>query len=950
MSGRFTRVTRAVPACEIRRDPLSRQLYATDASIYQVEPQSVALPKSIEELSELMAATAEEGLPMTPRGAGTGLAGGALGRGMVIDLARHNRGISHLDVEARTVRAGAGVVLDQLNAYLQPHGLMFAPDVATSSRATIGGMINNNSSGARAPRFGATIDHVRSVRMALPGGRVVDFGPDPETLGGAAERVAAAIHAREDLIRERFHQGVVKRWPGYAVDRFLRNGGNFAALAGGSEGTLGAVWSAELNLVPAPREKGMGIVFFDSVVEAMEATVALLDLEPDAIEHIDDVLFDQTRGQLAFKAARDYLELDDLPCKSILMVEFSEQVEEKLSLFMEKSVGVRRKACRDNVTLNHIFELRKSGLSLLTSRKGDAKPTAGIEDVSVTPAQLPDYVRGLKAVMGAMGMEASFYGHAASGLLHVRPIVDLHDADDIRKFRKLAEEVSALTLQFKGSLAAEHGVGMARTEFMSEHLGPELLDLMAGIKQAFDPENLMNPGKIFPNPDIKIDRHLRQGAGSKVWDRDLPFEVRLGYVAKDESFVGHLEQCNGCGGCKKSAPTMCPTFVVTGEEIMSTRGRANAIRAAIEDRLPSKDNPVLGEDLMQALKYCLACKACKRECPSNVDMALLKAELLHARNRAKGTPLSSRMLARVDRLGETASRIPALANLMLERPFTRALLERAAGIDANAPLPRYAEQRFDHWFERRERAGQARPGDRGDVLLWDDCFCRYNDPNVGHAAVRVLEAADYEVLLPEGRACCGRPAFSTGQLELAASMARHNVRLLAQSPHPIVFLEPSCYSMFVQDYLELGVAGAKAIAERAVLFEDFMLTAMQSAPKPLPLRELNQRSAVHVHCHAKALTNPAAHAQLARSLPGNEVSVLPSGCCGMAGAFGMMRETRELSVRVAKPLLDLVENLPPGTRVVASGSSCRHQLASLSDAKPLHMAELMATALDEPWR
>ncbi len=949
MSGRFQRLLRAVPGCEVRRDSLSRQLYATDASIYQVEPSAVALPKSVEELSELMAVTASEGISMTPRGAGTGLAGGALGKGMILDLARHNRSISQLSLETRTVRVGAGVVLDHLNAYLLPHGLMFAPDVATSSRATIGGMINNNSSGARAPRFGATIDHVRSAQVVLAGGKVVEFGPDPATLRGGATAIANNINALAPLINERFHRGVVKRWPGYAVDRFLRNGGNFAALTGGSEGTLGAIWSAELNLVPAPKEKGMGIVFFNSVVEAMEATVELLDLEADAIEHIDDVLFDQTRGQLAFQAARNYLELDERPCKSILMVEFSDNVEEKLALFMSKNVGTRRKACRDTVALNHIFELRKSGLSLLTSRKGDAKPTAGIEDVSVSPLQLPDYVRGLKSLMEPMGLEASFYGHAASGLLHVRPIVDLHDPADIRKFRQLAEGVSALTLQFKGSLAAEHGVGMARTEFMGDHLGPDLLKLMAGIKQAFDPESLMNPGKIFPNADIAIDRHLRQGSGSKIQDRDLPFEVRLGYVAKDESFVGHIEQCNGCGGCKKSPPTMCPTFNATGEEIMSTRGRANTIRAFIEHRIPGKDKALLSPELNEALKYCLACKACKRECPSNVDMALLKAELLHARNKEQGVPLGSRLLARADRLGELASRLPWLANQTLESPALRAMLERVAGISSEALLPRYAEQRFDTWFDQRESAGQARPGDRGDVLLWDDCFCRFNEPNVGHAAVRVLEAAEYEVLMPEGRVCCGRPAFSTGQLDMAAAMAKKNVALLSQSEHPIVFLEPSCYSMFAQDYLELGIPGADAIARRAILFEDFMLQALDSPPKPMPFRELAQRTAIHVHCHAKALTNPGAHGRLAQALPGNEVSVLPSGCCGMAGAFGMMHETRDLSVRVAKPLVDMVDNFPPGTRIVASGASCRHQLASLTEHKPMHMAELLAAALEEPW-
>lgn len=938
---------KAASPCEVRWDNLSRQLYATDASIYQVEPLGVAMPRSAAEAASLMAALNAEGVSMIPRGAGTGLAGGALGRGMVLDMARHNRGITEFNAEARTVRVGAGVVLDQLNAYLQPNGLMFAPDVATSSRATLGGMIGNNSSGARAPRFGTTIDHVRSVEMVLPDGRIVHLGLNAPSLNGRDAEIARWIEAQGELVRTRLHTGVVKRWPGYAVDRFLRNGGNLAALAGGAEGTLGALWSAELQLTPLPARKGMGIIFFASVVEAMEATVELLDLQADAIEHIDDVLFDETRGQLQFQAARDFLELDDKPCKSILMVEFSDDLDDKLAQFMTKKLGLRMKTCRDATELNHIFELRKSGLSLLTSRKGDAKPTAGIEDVAVPPAQLPDYVRGLLSLMKPMGLQASFYGHAASGLLHVRPIVNMHDAADIRKFRQVAEGVSALTLQFKGSLAAEHGVGMARTEFMGEHLGPELLDLMARIKREFDPKSLMNPGKIFPNGDIAIDRHLRWGADSKIPDSALPFEMRLGYVTKDESFMGHLEQCNGCGGCRKATPTMCPTFVVTGEDILSTRGRANAIRAVVEGRIETKERPLASPELEEALKYCLSCKACKRECPSNVDMALLKAELLHARNKAQGVPLSSRMLSRPDRLGGWASLAPGLANWALELPAVRGLLEQLTGITSERKLPRYTEQRFDIWFDLRERAGQARPGDRGDVVLWDDCFCRHHEPNIGHAAVRVLESADFEISLAEGRVCCGRPAFSTGQLDVAAAMAKHNVALLSRGTHPIVFLEPSCYSMFAQDYLELGIPGAAEVAKRAVLFEDFLLDTLRAAPDALRFRKLQQRTAIHAHCHAKALTNTGRAAELAKLLPGNEVTMLPSGCCGMAGAFGMMRDTQELSLRVAKPLVDLVDALPEGTRLVASGTSCRHQLDDLSDRKPLHMAELVAAALDE---
>jgi FAD/FMN-containing dehydrogenase/Fe-S oxidoreductase len=946
MSEKLKRTLQSADAGEVRWDGLTRQLYATDASIYQIEPMAVALPKSAAEAARLFAAVASEGVSITPRGAGTGLAGGALNSGVIADFARYNKQITELDLEARTVRVGAGVVLDQLNAFLKPHGFAFGPDVATSSRATLGGMINNNSSGARVPKYGTTIDHVRALELVMTDGRVRHLGLHPDNPAQLADTLSTMITPHEALIRERLHDGILKRWPGYALDRYLRAQRNPAKVIGGSEGTLAGVWSAVLDIVPLPTQKALGLVFFDSVIDAMEATVELLDLKAAAIEHIDDVLFDQTRGQLEFEAARAFLELDDKPCVSILMVEFYEDVDEKLDAFMRKPVGTRKKVCRDPAEQAFILELRKSGLSLLTGCKGDAKPAAGVEDVAVRPEQLPDYVRGLLELMKPLGTKASFYGHAASGLLHVRPVIDLHSQASLKEFRRIADGVSALTKQFKGSLAAEHGVGLGRTEFMEDHLGTDLLGLMRGIKREFDPQSLMNPGKLFPNPGVAFDKNLRYGNGTKIADSDLPFELRLGYVSKDHSFMGNLEQCNGCGGCKKAEPTMCPTFQVTGEDIMATRGRANAIRASIDGRLGGGD-PLGKPELEEALKYCLSCKACKRECPSNVDMALLKAELMHARNKKFGTPLAARMLARVDTLGELASYAPGLANWTLGLDALRGLMESMTGITAKRPLPPYAEQRFDAWFDARERAGQARPGDQGDVLLWDDCFTRHHEPNIGHAAVRVLEAAGLEVSLPQGRVCCGRPAFSTGQLDVAAELGKKNIALVNKSPHPVVFLEASCYSMFAQDYLELGIPGAEEAKRKVRLFEHYVHELLDKRPDALRFNGAPRRTAIHAHCHAKALTETSAFAALARRIPNNEVAMIKSGCCGMAGSFGMMRDTYDLSVKVAKPLIDQIDTLPEGTRVIASGTSCRHQIEGLSEQKPLHLAELLAEALAE---
>ncbi len=926
--------------CEIRSDALTRVLYATDASIHQVKPDAVAFPHSAQEAASVLQCAGALGVPIVSRGAGTGLCGGAIGKGLVVDFARHNRGISGLNVEARTVRVGAGVVLDQLNAFLQPLGLAFGPDVATSSRATLGGMIANNSSGARAPIYGTTIDHVRSIEAVLADGRIVELGEGKPGLIERADEIEHLLNDHAAEIRERFHSRIPKRWPGYGLERYLNASRDLSKLIGGSEGTLAGIFSAELNLVPLVREKGVGLLFFDSVDEAMQATVELLDLQPAAIEHIDDVLFNQTRGQLHFQRARDLLELDTHPCKSILIVEFYGDVAEKLAALSQRKLGVRKHVCKNGAEMAIVWNLRKAGLSLLTGCPGSAKPTAGIEDAAVPPDRLPDYVQGLRALMAPLGLEASFYGHAASGLLHVRPVIDLHKAEDIAKFRAVGEGVSALVREFKGSFTAEHGVGISHTEFMAEQVGPELLEVMRRIKAIFDPRNVMNPSKIFDDGTYRFDKDLRQGAGAKIM---LPFEPALEFAAKDHSFVGNLEQCNGCGGCRKDGPTMCPTFAATGDEIMSTRGRANTIRAVLEHRLETGADPLLTPELDAAIRNCLACKACTSECPSNVNMALIKSELLYARLRTHGVPLSARVISRVDVIGALASFTPRLANASMTWRWVRKLMERTTGLSARRPLPPYAAERFDWWFARRKN-GKPNPA-RGRVILWDDCFVRYNEPKIGQAAVRVLEAAGFEVRLLKGRACCGRPAFSQGRLDLARRFGEQNLALLKDNSDPIVFLEASCYSMFKEDYRELKIAGAETLAPRVYLFEQFMDELLAREPDALRFREGVRATAIHAHCHAKSLLDVGFMPRLAARIPNNTVTLLDTGCCGMAGAFGALDSKYDLSLKVAEALIEKVNGLAPGTHLVASGTSCRHQLLHLSSAAPLHMAELLSQAL-----
>ena len=934
-------VTLKAAVCDVAFDNLTRQLYATDASVYQIEPLAVAFPGSAHDASAIIQAAAQAGVSVIPRGAGTGLAGGAIGDGIVVDFARYNRIIYKLNLERKTVRVGAGVILDQLNDFLRPHKLRFGPDVATSSRATLGGMSANNSSGAHAPVYGATAGHVNELEIVTSDGRVAKVGPGHDTLPRQRELVESLVSLNELQIIERFPPGLLKRWPGYALARAMREPGNLAQIIAGSEGTLAAILSAELKLVPLPEKRGVGLLFFASVAEAMQAAVELLDLKPAAVEHIDRLLLDQTRGQIEFQAARDLLELDTRPCEAILIVEFFEDVDERLALLKKRKLGLRQHILQTPDEAELVWSLRKAGLSLLTGCKGAAKPVTFIEDTAVRPRDLPAYAAELQKLMGRLGLNASYYGHAAAGLLHVRPVLNLRRAEDLKKYRQIADEVAALVLQFKGTLCGEHGVGIARTEYLRTQVGEEVYQFMRQIKQSFDPFNLFNPGKIISDGRYKIDRNLRLGAGSSL---NLPFKPVLAFSAKDGSFAANLEQCNGCGSCLKLTPSMCPTFMATGEEIMSTRGRANTIRAVLEKRGLDNGDPLLSAELEAALGNCLSCKACTVECPSNVNLTLLKAELQHARIQNRGLSLIERLISSVDLVGRWGCKLPFLANQLLDSPVLRFIESRLLGITTRRPVPHFARERFDHWFAKRP---PFRAAYRGRVMLWDDTFVRYYEPHVGKAAVKVLEAAGFEVVLPTLRKCCGRPAFSQGNLDEAARLGRHNIALLNQERGntPIIFLEPSCYSMFVQDYRELKLPDMERVATRCILFEQFIENLLDREPKALIFSDHPARMMIHVHCHAKSLANSDYMYQLATRLPQREVTMLEAGCCGMAGAFGMMESKYDLSVKVAEPLIRVIRSQPFGNIVVASGTSCRHQIQHLAPVRTLHMAEVLAEAL-----
>jgi FAD/FMN-containing dehydrogenase/Fe-S oxidoreductase len=918
---------------DIVDDNLTRQLYATDGSIYQIEPQGVAFPRSSQDASLILQEAAHQNLNIIPRGAGTGLVGGAIGDGLVIDFARHNNQIHSFDRERRIVKVGPGVVLDQLNRFLRPHGFVFGPDVATSSRATIGGMIGNNSSGARVPRYGTTSDHLHALEVVTYEGKVTRVTNDMLTFPSQTELMNELVIQNEASLQPLRTSQVNKRWPGYALHLWKPGVQGWPAIFCGSEGTLAGFVGAELNVVPLPKERALGLIHFRSITEAMQASVALQSLDPTAIEHIDRILLDQTRGQIAFQAARDFLDLDLKPSESILIVEFDHDIKDSLRSLENRRLGTRTQIATTPQEMNLVWSLRKAGLSLLTGCKGSAKPTTGIEDAAIPPKMLPDYVASLQKILKDSKLEACFYGHAASGLLHVRPVIDLHDREDLKRFRSLAKEVSALVRQFKGSLAAEHGVGIARSEFLKDHIDPPLLNAMQQVKRAFDPKGIMNRGKIFGHEEFAIDKNLRSFLSN---DDELPFHPALLYAAKDESFSAHLSQCNGCGGCRKETATMCPTFVATGEEGMSTRGRANLIRAALDKRSNPIEDPLFSAEIEHALSNCLGCKACTTECPSNVNLSLLKAELLNARHQKTSIPWQSFLISKADQLGRMGTTFPMLANQLLESKVIKDLVQSFVGISKRRPLPQYANQRFDTWFRTRPSQRQSA---RKKVLLWDDTFTRYHEPQIGIAAVGILEFAGYSVELVKDRACCGRPAFSQGDLKQARQLGLQNVRQIKRYRNdvPLLFLEPSCFSMFTDDYRELGIEGAGSIAERCALLEDFVFREDQAADSA-KFSKSHQPVAIHLHCHCKALV-PSSHSLRYIKAMFPNTLILDSGCCGMAGAFGAIDSKYDLSVQIAAPLVASIESLPPETIVLASGTSCRQQISHLTQRPVFHPLE-----------
>jgi len=786
-------------AGEVRMDRYNRLMYSTDASMYQMVPVGVVVPRDADDVEATILTAREFGVPVMPRGGGTGLAGQTTNHAIVIDFSKYMRNVLEVSPEERWARVQPGIVNNHLSAAVKQHGLMYGPDPVTSQRATIGGGIGNNSCGPHSVIYGKTLDHILEIDTILSDGTRSHFAPvngqpledlmSQDNLEGIIYREVRRLgrdHA--DEIMRRFPK-LLRRVMGYNLDDFMGEAPmNLTRIAVGSEGTLVAVTEAKVNLVPLPTYKGLGVVHFTDLIECMEASVPLLEHSPSAVELIGHMIIDNCKVNAGYSHLLNNFIGDP---RELLFVEFygdsQAEVDSKLAAMkgdMEhRRLGYATMITSDPETQARWYALRQAGLGLAMAVKGDAKPLPYVEDTAVSPEQLPEYVRRFEDIVKSYGTEAAYYGHASTGCLHIRPVVNIKDSEGVEKMAAIAEEISDLVLEFGGSLTGEHGDGIVRGVFTEKMFGSELYQAFRELKTAFDPDSIMNPGKIIDTPGIR--ENLRLGPATK----NLEVETFLDFSAEG-SFAQHIEMCNSQGACRKMDGGMCPSFMVTGEEEHSTRGRATMLRMIVSGLLPAEE--LGGQRLQDTMDLCVECKACKAECPSNVDMAKLKAETLAKFYESHRVPLRTRAFGRIAMLSSIGQAMAPFTNFMSKLQPTKMLMERFLKISSKRPLPKFAWRRYSDWHRRNV---STTPAARGDVVLFNDTFTEYMHPEVGKAASRILEALGYKVILERQKVCCGRPLISKGQLGMAREWAKINV--LALAPHArrgtlIVGTEPSC--------------------------------------------------------------------------------------------------------------------------------------------------------------
>ena len=959
-------------------DRFARGRYSTDASIYQMVPHGVVVPERLDDVRATLDFARTEGLAVLPRGGGTSQCGQTVNHAIVIDNTKHLNRILSLDVTAQRCVVEPGIVLDDLNRQLKPHGLWFPVDVSTSSRATIGGMAGNNSCGGRSLRYGIMRDNVTAIDAIMADGSDSRFAQiDSSELKGMlaclwSELVQLGCEHKEEIL-SKFPQ-VLRRVGGYNIDALvpdamaLRPGGqtgdgmNLSHLLVGSEGTLAYSHAIELKLWPLPAKKIMGICHFPTFYKAMDAAQHLVALDPVAVELIDDTMLELARSIPLFKPIVE--EAVKGEPAALLVVEFAEEDEaenlRRLARLHEMMSDLGFGWDKDQEWTGGVIdaidpglqgrvaEMRKSGLNIMMSMKQSAKPVSFVEDCAVDLKHLADYTAGLTEIFEKYGTRGTWYAHASVGCLHVRPVLDMKLGADVEKMRAIAEEAFALVRQYGGSHSGEHGDGIARSEFNEVMFGPKMAKLFRRVKNLFDPHGLFNPGKIIDAPNMDARELFRFAPGYSVDE----FPTQLDWSAWPGAaggLQGAVEMCNNNGACRKlEGGVMCPSFRVTGDEKDSTRGRANTLRLALSGQLGPE--AMASDDMANTMKLCVSCKGCKRECPTGVDMARMKVEVTALRTEKKGLSVHDRLVAYLPDYAPVAARFNHLANLLQSArrhiPLLSSLLEAVTGFTARRDLPKWSGHPF-----RDAEVGQTQSANaRQPVILFADTFNRYFEPENLRAAARVLDAAGYKLFIPKTQGkkpvCCGRTYLSAGLVDKARQTAENLVRTylpFAEQGIPIVGLEPSC-TLALRDEVPalLSTAEANKVAEYVLTFEELL-----ARDKPdLKLRETGGKALLHGHCHQKAFDVLRPVETVLAELAGFEVEQVETSCCGMAGAFGYGTDTYDLSMKMGSAkLFPQVRDAEPETIVVADGTSCRCQIADGTGRQARHVASILADRL-----
>jgi FAD/FMN-containing dehydrogenase/Fe-S oxidoreductase len=942
---------------EVRFDAITRALYSTDASVYQIQPLGVVIPRSPEAVIRAVSIAAKHGVPITPRGGGTSQAGQSIGAGLVLDTSKHLNRVIEIDADERWARVEPGVVLDDLNALLRPHQLRFAPDISSASRATLGGMMANNSSGARSVLYGKTIDHVIEQRVVLSDGSLAHFRPlDAGELSRAQQGDGVEARAYREIpelgirhaaeIERRFPK-VLRRVGGYNLDAFVDPSRpvDLSRIIVGSEGTLGFIVDARIALVPLPAQKTLLTIEFDYLLDALRATPLVLRHLPSAVEVMDDFILSHAREHPALDAQRRSMIQRD--GSSLLCVEFyGDRLDDLISRMeaLERDLEGSGFTCRcrhviDLTKQARIWSFREAALGLSTAMKTDGKAISFVEDTAVAPEKLGDYISRFLKIVARHGTTAGVYAHASVGCLHVRPVVNLKTASGVSAFESIANEVADLVLEFGGALSGEHGDGLVRGAFNEKMFGSELYEAFRAVKRTFDPNGLFNPGRIVDTPPITS--HLRFGAGYHTPSPPTTFDF-----SEHEGFGRAVEMCSGVGLCRKNREgTMCPSYMVTREEAHSTRGRANTLRLAMSGMLG--DAKLSDRGVYDVLDLCLECRACKSECPVGVDMARYKSEFLSGYWDRHGVSLSAHAFGHAHATSKMGSLLAPLSNLIANSSPVRWVMEKTLGVDRRRSLPKWTR----NTFSKRTSSPMTHDG----PLLFVDTFTEYETPHIGIAAIDVMRAAGLDAGIAPN-VCCGRPLISQGLLSEARRQAAANTHALydlAARGRALVFMEPSCLSAVKDDGPGL-LRGelqyrARVVARQCVLFEEYLERECNAGHAVLTLNPGPATIHLHPHCHQRSMGLAAPARALLSRVPGATVVDLEAGCCGMAGSFGYTRAHYDVSRAIGeRKLLPAARALDAQSVLVAAGTSCRHQVHDLAGVTAMHPAELLQSLLQHP--